>query len=153
MVGLMGRSSALALVQIPTVFSTHDDVVAFELGECGAEALVVHAKGATELGAGTRTRCARQGLDDSLGQGWGALGRTPIAGGCIDELETCRSPIGSRAQPYFERLGCRGGAVLGLEEKALVLVAQVQGAVGPGVEVAGTAQGLSGIWEVAFLRM
>jgi hypothetical protein len=63
----------------------------------------------------------------------------------VHELEPGGGAVGSRAQPYFERFGCRGGAVLGLEEEALVVMAQIQGAVGPGVEVAGAAQGLPGI--------
>lgn len=101
-----------------------------------SEALILDVEFAAELGA-------VEGLGGAEGLEHGALEGVGVVGTGV-EIDLEVDGLGIVVdESDVDGLGCGGGAVLHGQAQAVVLAAQVQGAVGEGPQISGAAQGLA----------
>lgn len=125
-----------------------EQAVASEAGKEGTEALVADAEGGAQVVAGDAVWRSVEQIEEARAEiGESGLGSVTR----VDDVEAHGSVVEAH-ESEVERLRSWGGAVLDGEGQVIAEATEVEGAVGPGVEVPRSAEGLAGVCaETAFL--
>jgi hypothetical protein len=135
--------------RIPIVAAA-EAAIALEFGQGVAESVVVDAQRGPKLGAGhwgsSAFECGEHTLVKAGSSDAVWVGLDVLVWGRANDLEVCSCAIGRGCELQFERLDVGGGTVLEGQPDATAAWAgpgEVDGMVGPSVQVPGAAQGLS----------
>lgn len=139
----MGNGNAL-----PGAAVACEEPVASKASEEWAETLVADAQGGAELVARDAVRRGVEQVEEARPE-IGVSGSRAVVG-IVDDVETNGSVL-DRHESDVEGIRSGSRAVLDGDSEVITEAADVKGAVGPGVEVARSAEGLTGVSAEAAL--